>query len=70
LDDMVDDYVTWREACGLVVAAYAYWSQAGRQEGRLAFAEYIAALNCEEDAAAAYQRAVQRVAAAPVSARL
>lgn len=68
VDDMVDAYVAWREACTLVADGYAHWSQAGRQEEKLVFAEYIAALNCEEDAAAAYQQAVERVVAATVTA--
>jgi hypothetical protein len=63
LEDMVDDYVSWREACALVSAAYSDWKGAGRQDQELAFSEYVAALNCEEDAAMAYQRAVERVAA-------
>jgi hypothetical protein len=68
LDDMVDDYVSWREACAMVSAAYVHWSRAGRDDQKLAFSEYAAALNCEEEAATAYQRAVERVAASHVRA--
>ncbi len=63
LDDMVDVYVTWREACGEVSEAYANWQCAGRTEQKLAFGEYIAALDREEDAATLYQHAVKRLAA-------
>jgi hypothetical protein len=62
LDDLVDDYVSWREACGVVATAYAHWKSAGRQERKLAFSEYVAALNCEEEAATVYQHAVERLA--------
>jgi hypothetical protein len=61
LDDLVDDYVSWREACGAVSDAYAHWQDAGRQERKLAFSEYVAALNCEEEAAMVYQQAVERL---------
>jgi hypothetical protein len=63
LDDIVDDYVSWREACAMVASAYSNWQRAGRQAQKLAFSEYVAALNCEEEAAKAYQQAVERGAA-------
>jgi hypothetical protein len=63
LDDIVDDYVSWREACGMVSAAYTNWQRAGREDQKLAYSEYVAALNCEEEAAMAYQRAVEQGAA-------
>jgi hypothetical protein len=62
LDDLVDDYVSWHAACGVVSAAYAHWQRAGRQEPKLAFSRYVEALNCEEDAAMVYQHAVERLA--------
>jgi hypothetical protein len=62
LDDLVDDYVSWREACGVLSDAYTHWQRAGRQERKLAFSEYVAALNCEEEAAMVYQHAVERLA--------
>jgi hypothetical protein len=62
LDDIVDDYVSWREACDVVAAAYAHWKCAAREEQKLAFSEYVAALNCEEEAALVYQQAVERLA--------
>jgi hypothetical protein len=61
LDDLVDDYMSWRKACGGVSAAYAHWQRAARQECKLAFSEYVAALNCEEEAAMVYQQAVERL---------
>jgi hypothetical protein len=62
LDDLVDDYVSWRAACGVVSAAYAHWQRAGRQERKLAFSGYVEALNCEEKAATVYQHALERLA--------
>jgi hypothetical protein len=59
----VDDYVSWREACAVVSAAYDNWKCAAPEDQRLAFSEYVAALNCEEEAAALYQQAVERLAA-------
>lgn len=63
LDDVVDRYVGWREACSLVDAAYSNWKHAGRHDQKLAFSEYVAALDDEEEAASVYQHAVERVAA-------
>jgi len=63
LDDLVDDYVSWREACAVASAAYDNWKCAPHEDQRLAFSEYVAALNCEEQAAAVYQQAVERLAA-------
>jgi hypothetical protein len=62
IDDLVDVYVGWREACGDVAEAYANWKCAGRQEQTLAFSEYVAALNCEEEAALLYREAVEQLA--------
>ncbi len=63
LDDLVDDYVSWREACGTVSLAYDNYKRAGREDRKLAFNEYIAALDCEEGAATVYQRSVEQLAA-------
>jgi hypothetical protein len=63
LDDLVDDYVSWREACAGVSAAYDNWKCAAPEDQRLAFSEYVAALNREEEAAAVYQQAIERLTA-------
>lgn len=63
LDDLVDDYVSWREACAVASAAYDNWNCASRDDQRLAFSEYVTALDREEEAAALYQRTVERLAA-------
>jgi hypothetical protein len=63
LDDLVDGYVGWREACALVAETYSSWRFATREDQQLAFGDYMAALNGEEEAAARYQRTVERLAA-------
>jgi Fe-S-cluster containining protein len=63
LDDLVDDYVSWREACAVACTAYDDWNCASRDDRRLAFSEYLTALDREEEAARLYQRTVERLAA-------
>jgi hypothetical protein len=67
LDDLVDDYVSWREACAVVWETYDNWNRAPGENEKLAFSEYTAALNCEEEAAALYQQSVERLAATPLA---
>ncbi len=64
VDDMMDDYVSWREACTAVAVSYENWKCSDRTDKKLAFSVYVAALDREEQAAAAYHRAVVRVATA------
>jgi hypothetical protein len=64
IDDMVDDYVSWREACVAVAVSYQNWKCSTRSDQKLAFSVYIAALDREEQAATGYQRALARVAMA------
>jgi hypothetical protein len=64
VDDMLDDYVSWREACAAVAASYQSWKSSDRPDQKLAFSAYVAALDREEQAASAYQRAVAQVATA------
>ncbi|HWF51860.1 MAG TPA: hypothetical protein VG294_14570 [Solirubrobacteraceae bacterium] len=64
IDALMDQYVSWREACAVVAAAYQTWRTAEPEERELAFTRYSAALDREEEAATAYQVAVARVAAA------
>jgi hypothetical protein len=64
IDELMDHYVSWREACAAVAASYQTWRTAEREERDLAFTIYSAALDREENAAGAYRVAVLRVAAA------
>lgn len=62
IDEMIDVYVSWREACLAVAASYENWSHAEREDRELAFSAYVAALDREEHAAAIYQGFAERVA--------
>jgi hypothetical protein len=62
VDELIDDYVSWREACASVTASYEKWRCSDRRDKRLAFSVYVAALDREEQAATAYERAVAQVA--------
>jgi hypothetical protein len=64
VDDMMDDYVSWREACATVAVSYQNWKCSDRGDQKLAFSVYVAALDREQQAATAYQRAVAQVATA------
>ena len=64
VDDMMDDYVSWRDACAAVAVSYQNWKCSNRPDEKLAFSVYVAALDREEQAATAYQRAVAQVATA------
>jgi hypothetical protein len=63
VDVLMDDYVSWREACAAVAVAYENWGCAERRDSTLAFSVYLAALDREEQAATTYQRDVAQVAA-------
>lgn len=63
VDSLMDGYVTWREECAAVAASYQNWVRSDRQMRELAYDAYLAALDREEDAASAYQRLIERVAA-------
>jgi hypothetical protein len=54
IDDLVDMYVDWREACVGLRKAYERWSSMRVAERELAFAAYGAALDWEEQASAVY----------------
>jgi hypothetical protein len=64
VDEMMDDYVSWREACAAVALSYENWECSEPRDMKLAFGVYVAALDGEEQAATAYQRAVAQVATA------
>jgi hypothetical protein len=68
IDDLIDVYVDWREACLALNDAYERWSSVRVAERESAFAEYRAALNCEEEASAAYADRLNRATHALQSA--
>jgi hypothetical protein len=63
VDEVIERYVDWREACAAVRHTYSQWSRASADERPLSFAAYRAALDQEESAATLYGVVVSRVAA-------
>jgi hypothetical protein len=59
LDDFIESYICWREACDAVASAYELWLRAPAHERCVAFAAYQAALE-REDRAAHRHRDLQR----------
>ncbi|MEA2146048.1 MAG: hypothetical protein QOG59_1635 [Solirubrobacteraceae bacterium] len=62
IDELLEGYVSWREACGAVWRAYERWIGCDRGERALAYAAYLAALDGEERAARTYAHHTERVA--------
>jgi hypothetical protein len=61
IDELVECYVSWREECHAVGMAHERWVDSTRDEGRLAYAAYVAALDREEQAARTYAAHVERL---------
>lgn len=61
IDELLERYVSWREACESVQLAYRQWIGARRVGDRLAYASYIAALDREEHAARIYADQIEWV---------
>lgn len=64
IDAAMDSYVDWREESAAAALAYRRWRDAVSRERDVAFDEYLAALDREEQAASEYQRMIERVEAA------
>ena len=64
VDDVIERYVCWREACAGVDSAYASWQATWPGERRLASAAYVAALDREQHAALVYSQMLERRLAA------
>lgn len=62
IDELLEGYVCWREACQAVSRAYERWIGSDRGERALAYAAYLAALDGEERAAGTYAHHTARVA--------
>ena len=60
-DEVIETYVSWREASVAVERSYADWYRTSRDDRRLAHAVHVAALDREERAAEAYREAVEHV---------
>jgi hypothetical protein len=61
VDRLLEPYVSWREECLTVHLAYKQWTDSDRDERKLAYAGYLAALDREEQAARVYAREVEWV---------
>lgn len=59
IDEYQESYIAWREACAAARHAYELWNAADRADRTLSSAAYGAALDREEQAAAALGCCVQ-----------
>ncbi len=64
IDAVMDGYITWREESAAVEAAYHTWRRASPNQRTVAFDDYFAALDREEQAASEYRRLVELAEAA------
>jgi hypothetical protein len=60
VDQLLEAYVDWREACARVDDAYRFWVGESGGRGRVAFGSYVAALDAEERSAEVYAVLVRR----------
>jgi hypothetical protein len=63
VDDVIDSYVSWREECEALGAAYGRWSSCEWADRHLAVAAYRAAVEREERAAHVYRECAERLTA-------
>jgi hypothetical protein len=70
VDELVEAYVDWREACARVDDAYRSWEIGTTSRSKVAFGLYTAALDEEEQAAEGYADLVRRADQLSWSARL
>jgi hypothetical protein len=64
LDEALERYIDWREACRAVSAAYGHWTHGSRETRPLLFAAYTAALDREELAATRYSGVIKQISPA------
>ena len=64
VDELLDSYLRWREACEDVHTAYDSWRTCQPQQRRLGFDWYRAALDREEEAARVHSNRVDGLRAA------
>ena len=60
IDDLMDCYVAWREACYAVDLAYQRWAEATPDESGSFYSGYVAALDREEQASLIYADHISR----------
>jgi hypothetical protein len=64
IDAVMDGYVSWREESAAVEEAYRTWRGAPPAQRSIAFEDYFAALDREEQAASKYRRLIELAEAA------
>jgi hypothetical protein len=69
VDEFLETWICWREACGDVRTAYLRWAQSDAEQRELAFAGYRAALDREDQAARVYSIWTERLRAAKTALR-
>lgn len=69
-DELLDRYLSWREECAALNAAYDRWQRAAQEDQALAFAVYVSHLDLEEQAAHCYQASALSATAAFADAPL
>jgi hypothetical protein len=60
IDELEDAYREWRQACAAVESAYRRWKIAPATGAHKAYAEYVASLDDEENAADEYAQSFLR----------
>jgi hypothetical protein len=61
VDEFLESYVSWREACEDVESAYSRWKESRAQQRDYEFATYQAALDREEHAAGIHSLMAERL---------
>jgi len=69
VDEFLETWISWREACSDVRTAYACWSESEAAQRDLAFAGYRAALDREDQAARVHSIWTERLRAARAAIR-
>ena len=64
VDEALERYIDWREACRAVNTAFRQWSHCSRENRPRLFAAYSAALDREELAATRYSGVITRISPA------
>jgi hypothetical protein len=64
VDEFLETWIYWREACGDVDSAYVRWAHSAAEQRDLAFAGYRAALDREDQAARVHSIWTDRLRAA------
>jgi hypothetical protein len=70
IDELLERYLSWCEECVALEAAYDRWAHAQEDDRPVAYANYVAQLEREEEAARRYEQGALSAPAAPNAERL